>query len=79
MCPLTPCARCPALHAQVLQGVLGVSTCGQLLAPASRCRLPLLFSEAAAGFFLEAALGLAPTRHGPKVWRVPRCTGALAR
>ncbi|KAG2446814.1 hypothetical protein HYH02_008374 [Chlamydomonas schloesseri] len=51
---------------QVLQGVLGVSTCGQLLAPDSRCRLPLLFSEAAAGFFLEAALGLADTRHAPK-------------
>ncbi|KAG2435355.1 hypothetical protein HXX76_007428 [Chlamydomonas incerta] len=51
---------------QVLQGVLAVSTCGQLLAPDSRCRLPLLFSEVAAGFFLEAALGLAATRHGPK-------------
>ncbi len=52
---------------EVLKGVLGVATCGQLLAPDARARLPLLFSETAAGFFLEAALGLAATRHAPKV------------
>ncbi|GIL53058.1 hypothetical protein Vafri_8749 [Volvox africanus] len=51
---------------QLLRGTLGVSTCGQLLGP-ERGRLPLLFSESAAEFFLEAALGLAATRHAPKV------------
>ncbi|GLI59867.1 hypothetical protein VaNZ11_001862, partial [Volvox africanus] len=51
---------------QLLRGTLGVSTCGQLLGP-ERGRLPLLFSESAAEFFLEAALGMAATRHAPKV------------
>ncbi|GIL83396.1 hypothetical protein Vretifemale_12223, partial [Volvox reticuliferus] len=51
---------------QLLRGTLAVSTCGQLLGP-ERGRLPLLFSESAAGFFLEAALGLAATRHAPKL------------
>ncbi|KXZ53568.1 hypothetical protein GPECTOR_6g485 [Gonium pectorale] len=50
----------------LLRGVLDVSTCGQLLGP-QRARLPLLFSDTSAAFFLEAALGIAPTRHPPKV------------
>jgi hypothetical protein len=54
------------ITSQVLSEVLGARTCGQLLQPDTRARLPLLFSDTAAGFFLEAALGLGQTRHGPQ-------------
>jgi len=49
------------VSAKVLQDVLGVQTCGDILEKAGLIRL--LFSESSYQFYITSALGLGPTRH----------------
>ena len=49
------------VSAKVLQDVLGIETCGDILAKAGLIRL--LFSESSYQFYVTSALGLGPTRH----------------